>query len=59
MARPRGRKARQASGVAAAWNRIRGLQISRPTLGPMQRDLLGLALMILAVLTLLGLARAS
>jgi DNA segregation ATPase FtsK/SpoIIIE, S-DNA-T family len=62
MARPRSRKARQPSGVPAAWNRIRGWQgwkISRPALGPMQRDLLGLALMILAVLTLLGLSSAS
>lgn len=59
MARPRGRKARQASGVAAAWDRVRGWQFSLPTLGPMQRDLLGLLLIILAILTLLGLARAS
>ena len=59
MARPRGRKARQASGVAAAWDRIRGWQFSLPTLGPMQRDLLGLLLIILAILTLLGLASAS
>jgi DNA segregation ATPase FtsK/SpoIIIE, S-DNA-T family len=61
MARQRGRKAKQGSG-AAAWNRIRGwrgFRLSRPTLGPMQRDLLGLALMVLAILTLLGLSRAS
>ncbi len=59
MARPRGQKARQASGSPTTPKPVRRWPMSGLTLGPLQRDLLGLALVILSILTLLGLARAS
>ena len=66
MTRRRKRKAKQQSvpqrWLAAARENLdgwRNWRKWRPQLGPMQRDLIGLGLMILAVLTLLGLSNIS
>jgi DNA segregation ATPase FtsK/SpoIIIE, S-DNA-T family len=66
MTRRRKRKTKQRS-VAQRWlaaaggklDSLRNWRKWRPELGPMQRDLIGLGLMILAVLTLLGLSNIS